>query len=211
MHELEDLSAPALADLLERGLGTAVVPFGSIEHQGAQLPLGADAKLADYVGREVATRLDAVLAPTVRVGCAEQHMSFLGTLTVGRETLADTAVQIGASLARHGFRVIALVSTHAGNVPALRTAVGRLNETVDGAAACAPEGDVGPDPGSHSGQWLTSVMLTLCPNLVDLGAADEHLSAELRSASAQRGAVHLERFVSAVLDGIRKIEQDAGG
>ena len=59
MHELERLSAPALADLLERGVGTAVVPFGSIEHQGAHLPLGADAILADHVGRAVAAALMA--------------------------------------------------------------------------------------------------------------------------------------------------------
>jgi creatinine amidohydrolase len=80
-REYELLSAPALRRLIERGVVTAIVPFGSIEHQGGHLPLGSDALLADLVGREVAERLDAVLVPTVRVGCAEQHLERLGTLS----------------------------------------------------------------------------------------------------------------------------------
>ena len=156
---------------------TVVVPFGSVEEQGERLPLGADALLADRVGREVASRLDAVLAPTVRVGFAERHMHGAGTLTLRPGTLTDVACEIGESLARHGFRVIALVSTHGGNAEPLRVAVERLNATLDGAMACAPEGDVGPDPGAHSGEWLTSVM----------------------AADSARGAANLERFVASIV------------
>ncbi len=206
MHELERLSAPELADLLERGVRTAVVPFGSIEHQGAHLPLGADAILADHVGRAVAAALDGVLVPTVRVGYADSHMALIGTLTVSERTLADTAVDLGESLAAHGFGVIALVSTHGGNRAPLRVAAGLLNERLARGVACAPEGDVGPDPGRHSGRWLTSVMLSLCPELVDADAAGPELSAELRAASAERGAAHLERFVGSVVEAVRASE-----
>jgi hypothetical protein len=38
--------------------------------------------LAQVIGREVAARLDAVFAPTVRVGYARQHMDLTGTLTL---------------------------------------------------------------------------------------------------------------------------------
>jgi creatinine amidohydrolase len=202
MHELERLSAPALADLLERGVRTAVVPFGSIEHQGAHLPLGADAILADHVGRAVATALDAVLVPTVRVGYAEPHMPLIGTLTVGERTLTDTAFELGQSLATHGLRVIALVSAHGGNAASLRAAADRLNERLERAVVCAPGGDVGPDPGRHSGEWLTSVMLTLCPELVDVGAAGQLFCDEVRLATAERGATHLERFVGSIVRGV---------
>ena len=147
MHELERMSAPALADLLERGVRTTVVPFGSIEHQGAHLPLGADAIVADYVGRAVAAALHGVLVPTVRVGYAEAHRRLIGTLTVAERTLADTAFELGEGLAAHGFRVIALVSTHGGNRAPLRMAASRLNDRLARAVACAPDGDVGPDPG----------------------------------------------------------------
>lgn len=203
MYELEALTAPKLRELIERGVTTVVVPFGSIEQQGGHLPLGSDALLADYVGREVAARLDAVLAPTVRVGCAEQHMGVAGTLTLTPATLTDVAVEIGESLARHGFRVIAVVSTHGGNAAPLAAAAQRLNEALPGTVVCAPAGDLGPRPGSHSGEWLSSVMLALHPELVEVGAADRSVLDELRDAGAQRGQDHLARFVAAIVEGVR--------
>jgi creatinine amidohydrolase len=203
VYELEALATPTLRRLLDRGVATVIVPFGSIEQQGGHLPLGADALLADVIGREVAARVDAVLAPTVRVGCAEQHMDLTGTLTLRPATLRDVAFEIGESLAKHGFRTIALVSTHGGNATPLRAAVECLNETLRGACACAPDGDVGPHPGSHSGEWLTSVMLALRPELVDMRAASGDVAVELGVANAERGRVHMERFVTAIVDGVR--------
>jgi creatinine amidohydrolase len=204
MHELEVLSSLELRQLIEDGATTAIVPFGSIEEHGGHLPLSADALLADVVGREVAARLDAVLAPTERVGCAEQHMPGVGTLTLAPVTLSDVAFEIGRSLAIHGFRVIALVSTHGGNRVALDDATKRLNQQLRRAVACAPEGDVGRDPGTRSGEWLTSVMLALRPDLVDLDAADRDLAAELRAANPERGAIHVERFVASIVDAARE-------
>jgi creatinine amidohydrolase/Fe(II)-dependent formamide hydrolase-like protein len=199
VYELETLSDSSLSRLIGSGATTIVVPFGSIERHGAHLPLGADALLADTVGREVARRLHAVLAPTVRTGYAEQHGPIL---SVHSDTLTDVAFQIAEGLAKQGFRVIALVSTHGGNRMPLRAAVELVNNTHPDIACCAPEGDVGREPGSYSGEWLTSVLLALRPHLVDIQAADGKLAAELRDASAERGRVHFERFVSAIVDGV---------
>src|SRR5438046_1718437 len=138
MHELDSLTAPRLRELIERGVRTAIVPFGSIEQQGGHLPLGSDALLADYVGREVADRLDAVLVPTVRVGHAEAHMQGAGTLTLSTATLTGVAMEIGESLGKHGFRLIALVSTHGGNAAALGDAAQHLNTILAGTVVCTP-------------------------------------------------------------------------
>lgn len=205
MYELETLTAPDLRRLIESGVSTAVVPFGSLEHQGAHLPLGADALLADAVGREVARELEAVLAPTVRVGCAERHQQLMGTMSLRASTLTDVAVELAESLAGHGFTLIVLVSTHGGNRAALNAAVTRLDASVDGAVACAPHGDVGPAPGRHSGQWLTSVMLALHPDLVELDRASSELADELLTSDAQRGADHIKRFVDSIVGAVREI------
>jgi creatinine amidohydrolase len=204
VYELETLTAPELTRLVTDGVTTVVVPFGSIEHQGGHLPIGADAMLADAVAREVARRLDAVLAPTVRVGCAEQHAAFAGTLTLQAPTLTDVAVELAESLARQGFRLIVLVSTHGGNRVALEEAVARLGAVPGGPVVCAPQGDVGPRPGAHSGHWLPSVMLALRPDLVKPEHAGTDLADELREAGAERGAEHLERFVTSIVEGARR-------
>jgi creatinine amidohydrolase len=193
VHEVEILTAAQLRDLVGSGLTTAIVPFGSIEHQGDHLPLGADALLADAVGREVATRLDALLAPTVRIGDATQHASRTGTLTLRPETLEAVAYELALSLEAWGLRVFAFVSTHGGNSTALQAASERLNADLADAVACAPRGDVGPDPGEHAGQWLTSVMLRLHPGLV----------AKNDNGSESEGAERLERFNASIVAQIR--------
>ena len=101
---------------VERGSRTVVIPFGSVEYQGGHLPLGSDALLADVVGETVAGRLDAVLAPTIRVGYAEQHMSSVGTLSVPADIVRETAFHVADSLIGHGFRVIALIQRTARTV-----------------------------------------------------------------------------------------------
>jgi creatinine amidohydrolase/Fe(II)-dependent formamide hydrolase-like protein len=202
--ELSTLTAPALRRAIENGWNTVVVPFGSIEHQASHLPIGADTILAEHVGREVATRLDAVLAPTIAVGFAERHTSLYGTLTLSAATLTELAFEISQSLAAQGFGVIVLVSTHGGNAAPLRSAVRRLETSVGGALVLAPVGDVGPAPGAHSGAWLTSVMLALTPELVILDQADSRLRPELAArANAGRGAAELERFVASIVEAVR--------
>jgi creatinine amidohydrolase len=207
--KLEDVSSSELRRTVERGSRTVVIPFGSVEYQGGHLPLGSDALLADVVGETVAGRLDAVLAPTTRVGYAEQHKSRMGTLSVPADSLRETATHIACSLIRHGFRVIALISTHGANRPALEEAARRLNERHPDVVVCAPSGDVGPDPGSHSGAWLTAVMLAIRPDLVDLGSVEADHSDEVSTATAANGADHLERFVSSIVRQVQDAAQRA--
>jgi creatinine amidohydrolase/Fe(II)-dependent formamide hydrolase-like protein len=203
MIKLEDLSSSELRRAIESGLATAVVPFGSVEGHGGHLPLGSDALLADFVGEAVAERLDAVLAPTVRVGCAAAHMQESGTLSMPPDTLRDVSLHVAQSLITHGFRVIVLVSTHGGNQAVLEEVARQLNEQHQEVLACAPRGDVGPAPGARSGKWLTSVMLVVRPDLVDVESADADIKDEARTATAAHGAVSLERFVSAMVETVR--------
>lgn len=201
--ELEAISATALTGLTDRGVTTAVVSFGSVEHHGGHLPLGADALVADALGRDVAGRLDAVLAPTVRVGDSSAHMNLPGTMSVSAETLTAVAFELSLSLARTGFTLIVLISAHGGNRAALDAAVLRLS--AEGILACAPLGDLGPAPGSYSGEWLTSVMLAVRPEVVNLGAASEELRSEVDAASPERGRDHAERFVASCVEVVRAL------
>jgi len=205
MVVLEELTTGKLELLLERGATTAVIPFGSVEHQGRHLPLGSDALLADVVGVAVADRLDAVLAPTVRVGSAEQHAGGKGTLTIPSETLHEVALHIARSLIAHGFRILVLLSTHGGNRAALEQAARELHREHPDIEVCVPRGDVGTDPGTHSGRWLTSVMLSLRPELVDVKSAHDDMKAEVLTATAQAGQNSLARFVSTIVRAVREV------
>jgi creatinine amidohydrolase len=64
----------------------------------------------------------ALVTPCVWSGLAEHHMPFGGTLTLDEEGFAAVVGGIARAVARHGFRRIALVNGHGGNVEAIATA-----------------------------------------------------------------------------------------
>jgi creatinine amidohydrolase len=132
-RRLDALTWPEVERLVARGTTTAIVPLGSVEQHGPHLPLGTDAWIADALAERLAARCDdALVCPTVAVGCAREHLGFPGTLDVDAATLEATLRDQLRALARHGIRRAFVFSAHGGNVAALRAMQPRL------AAACAP-------------------------------------------------------------------------
>ena len=196
---------------IENGRDTVIVPLGSTEQHGRHLPLGTDAVLGDEFGWAVAERLDAFLAPTVRFGCSEHHLSFPGTISVSAETFQRVVIDVVASLSRHGFRRIVLLPTHGGNFKPLAEAFAELKpvENVKVIAFTDLEGLVnaafkssssfGVKParsGAHSGEWETSLMLALRPAQVKMDHAAEGFVGEL------------SEIMSKVFDGIQNLDEN---
>jgi len=117
---IERLTSPDLASAIASGMRTAVLPLGATEQHGAHLPLSVDSEHADRLGVLVAERLgDALVLPTVRIGCSAHHLGFAGTLSLRPETLEAICFDCCASLAAHGFRRVLIFSAHIGNYPVL--------------------------------------------------------------------------------------------
>jgi creatinine amidohydrolase len=72
--------------------------------------------LGYVLGERIAHKLGkALLAPVIRPGVSEDHMSFSGTITLTTETFKATVREYVYSLAYHGFRRIVVFSSHDGN------------------------------------------------------------------------------------------------
>lgn len=128
---LDRMSWPEVRDRLDDGDRTAVVAAGAIEQHGPHLPLLVDAEHGDRLAAEIASRLgDALVAPTIRVGCSEHHMAFPGTISLAEDTLAALCRDYCTSLSRHGFRRICLAPTHGGNFGVIEEALPALNASV---------------------------------------------------------------------------------
>ena len=196
---------------INNGRDTVIVPFGSTEQHGRHMPLGTDAVLGDEFGWAVADRLDAFLAPTVRFGCSEHHLSFPGTISLSEETFQLVVLDVVASLSRHGFRRIFLLPTHGGNFKPLSEAFAKLEPVenvkvlaftdLDGLIKAAFESSIssGIDPaqsGAHSGEWETSLMLALRPEQVKMDQAVEGFVGEL------------SEIKSKVFDGIQNLDEN---
>src|SRR3954454_21326462 len=126
--ELDKLTWPEVKAELEAGRDTVVVALGATEQHGPHMPLATDALIGDEMAKAVADRIDAFVAPTVRVGCSSHHLDFPGTLSFEDETFHAIVRDLVRSLARGGFRRVILLPTHGGNFAPLAAAVDKLGE-----------------------------------------------------------------------------------
>lgn len=180
---LDRMNWPDVKAEIDAGCRTVIVCFGSHEQHGRHLPLGTDAILGDNIGERLAQRFDAFLAPVFRVGCSEHHMAFPGTITLTPETFGNIVSETVRSLSRHGFRKIILIPTHGGNFKPLEDAVNKM-DNIDECQVLAftdltgfaertrrssdQNGVSSEDAGSHAGEWETSFMLAVKPDLVKM-------------------------------------------
>jgi creatinine amidohydrolase len=235
---IEDYTWRELRQLLERAeLRTAVIMVGSTEQHGPHLPECTDALLAQVIGEALARRLDrALLAPTIRVGCSDHHMAFPGTISLRQETLAALLADYVSSLARHGFKNIIVVPTHGGNFAAVAAAAEAARAALPevtiidfsalgvlasaSAEASAQFGVSAAAAGAHAGEWETSLVIAVRPDLVHMdqavmgfmSATTDDLAARVfnegigalskdgvlgdpRSATAEKGRVYLGQVV----------------
>lgn len=177
-----------ISDHIKTGRDTVIVPFGSTEQHGRHLPLGTDAVLGDELGWRLAERLDAFVAPTLRFGCSDHHMSFAGTISLSEDTFRSVVKDVVGSLRKHGFKRIILLPTHGGNFQPLKRAVREIGPTGEATVlaftdlegltkvAFKSSGGFGVDQaksGAHAGEWETSMMLALRSEQVDMERASE--------------------------------------
>src|SRR6185369_6375783 len=128
--EFSSLTAPQLNAMAARD-AIVIVPVGSTEQHGPHLPVMVDYRLATEVSRRGAEKLaraghPVLMTPTVWTGFAEHHMELGGTITLDYAVFYGLIRGIVRSLARDGFRRIAVVNGHGGNIAPLTVAVSEL-------------------------------------------------------------------------------------
>jgi|TARA_B100002003_G_scaffold93795_2_gene87466 creatinine amidohydrolase len=73
---LERMRSPEIGTAIESAVTTILVSCVPVEQHGPHLPLLVDVEHGTCLGAKVAKRLgNTFVAPTIRVGCSEHHMS----------------------------------------------------------------------------------------------------------------------------------------
>jgi creatinine amidohydrolase len=118
----KELTAQDLGDHAKAG-AVVILPVASMEQHGPHLPVGVDTILCEGVCRAAAERggsaTPVVVAPTLWCGMAEHHMAFGGTFTFDIPTYRAVLIAFLKSIERAGFKRVAIVNGHGGNVSAL--------------------------------------------------------------------------------------------
>jgi creatinine amidohydrolase len=89
----------------------------TLEDHGHHLPIDADLRIVSEICRRAAEEApdETVLLPAIPHGYSPHHMDFPGPITIGWDTFTRYLVDVGTSLARHGFRRILYLNGHGSN------------------------------------------------------------------------------------------------
>jgi creatinine amidohydrolase len=159
-----------------RGAKVALLPVGSFEQHGDHLPLATDTLIACIIAERLASAYNLFLLPPVTISCSHEHAAFPGTVSISARTLIATIEDITSSLERAGVSRLAIINGHGGNY-VLSNIVQEVNVSKPRMALFPGREDftlareraemvstVSED--MHGGEWETSILLHVAPELV---------------------------------------------
>jgi creatinine amidohydrolase len=188
---IERMTWPEIEAAIAEGRRRVIICAASSEQHGPHLPEATDALLGAEYARRLALALgDALVAPIIRPGCSEHHMTFAGSLTISPELLMDILDSYVDSLRRHGFDRFVVISSHGGNYPVLAewertrpkpgcTVISDIHVFDAGFKAIRPFGRT-DTAGPHAEVLETSMMLAVHPELVHMERAEPGFEGELQ-------------------------------
>jgi creatinine amidohydrolase len=182
----ERLTWPEVASLAEEDR-VCLIPVGTLEDHGHHLPIDADVRIVAEICRRAADEIpdDVVLLPAIPHGYSPHHMDFPGPITIGWETFTRYLVDVGTSLAHHGFHRILYLNGHGSNQNlvemAARLVMVDRPEVLAGAAfyLSSPDALRAIDEAreserggmAHACELETSIYLAIDPDAVDMDLA----------------------------------------
>ena len=174
-----DMTWPEVKEAADKGK-VPLIPVGSTEQHGPHLPTKTDAFIAYEICKSTAQEIpeDALVMPPVNYGYNEHHLDFPATIHIDHETLIRFVIDIGKSLAHHGFKKIVIVNEHGSNTAPMEIAGRRITLETQSLCASLTCESIAPEAfklleaeDAHGGDLETSEMLYLAPDLVDMKKA----------------------------------------
>jgi creatinine amidohydrolase len=187
-HDLSDLSTVQVETLLAGAQrSVAIVPAGSVEAHGPHLPLGTDTLISVEVAGRAAARLAArgwvaVRFPPLHYGVTEWARAFKGTVSISSDVAHALVLETCKAAKVIGFGRVALTNAHLepGHIQMLRAAARQFETDVGEPLVFADKTrrkqaerlTAEFQSGScHAGQYETSLVLAIRPDLVDVTKA----------------------------------------
>lgn len=188
--DLRELAYPEVEALLGDGRrSVAIVPTGSTEAHGPHLPLCTDTLISEEVAGRAARKLAALGWNAVRFGplhygVTDWAAGFAGTTTIDAEVIHGLVLQTCLQARAMGFVRVAITNAHLepGHIATLRAVIRHFEEQTGeplvfsdktrrrNAQRLTEEFVSGS---CHAGQYETSLVLAIRPDLVKLDVAKQ--------------------------------------
>lgn len=112
-REMNLLGWQEFAELVPERIETVLIPTGTLEPHGV-LPNGSDNIAPEAMARELAERLNALVAPTLNYGVTGKLDAFPGTFSIDSTIYEALITDIMTGLARNGFKNLIILNGHGG-------------------------------------------------------------------------------------------------
>lgn len=197
-HRFGELTFPEIGEAAKKD-ALIVLPIGTTEEHGPHLPVDTDARIARALGEALVSalhadgRIPALLMETICYGYSMRIIQrWPGTVVIRSRVLMDMVFDICCSIIQMGFNKIMLLDTHGHHGAALGVVSREVADATSHAiAVVAPQvmtrevfaryrksahgGEI------HGGEWETSLVLFLSPELVEMSKATAEDNMRYRS------------------------------
>ena len=192
---LPHLTTDQVAEL-PKERAVVILPIASIEQHGPHLPIYTDTIIVQEVLNRTLVLLPddfpVWILPLLPYGKSNEHAGFAGTVTLTSETLIQVLKEIGASVARSGFRRFVILNGHGGNTEIIDFVIRDIREQTGllvfalhlylrVATPSAGLTEAEKVYGIHAGDVETSILLRCRPDLVKRELAPASLPAHLQT------------------------------
>lgn len=189
-------------ELVPARIRTVLVPFGSLEPHGV-IPNGTDSLAPEAMARDIAARVDALIAPTLNYGMTEAMKAYPGAVSIPSEAYAPFAEAVLDNLAANGFKNIIVLNGHGGNTAALNAAATRVANARRVRVLVVNWWTLADDitkavfkqNGGHAGNNETAYIQAFLPDSVH----PERYKPEMASPNAPAGAYYAAPVASTIL------------
>lgn len=189
-------------ELVPARIKTVLVPFGSLEPHGV-IPNGTDNLAPEAMARDIAARVDALIAPTLNYGMTEAMKAFPGAVSIPAEVYSPFAETVLDNLAANGFKNIIVLNGHGGNTAVLNAAATKVANARRVRVLVVNWWTLADDitkavfkqNGGHAGNNETAYIQAFLPDSVH----PERYKPEMASPNAPAGAYYAAPVASTIL------------
>ena len=173
-REMERINWMEFREWVPAKISTVLLPLGTLEAHGVTAN-GTDILVPVAMAKEIAPRVNAMIAPAVAYGFTGILDAYPGGFTVPENVYRDYVRAVLAGLARNRFKNIIMLNGHGGGQTAILSAlaqeVGRATSTrilvVNWWSYCSDVvQEVFGEDGGHAGNTETAYMMAIDPALV---------------------------------------------
>ena len=126
MMKYSDLNFDSIKKLNKKEF--ILVPVGSIEVHGPNLPLGSDLYIAEAFAYLIGEKIRSIIMPSISYGYANITKNIFGTVSMDFSTLASYIYNIIQNLINSGFEKIIIINIHKDNDLTIKIALTKIFE-----------------------------------------------------------------------------------